>query len=557
MNEKLESQKNFRKWQQEALDRYFELTPPEFLIEATPGAGKTKVAAEIAARLVAAQIVDRIVVVVPTMHLRRQTALAFAEQADIQLDYTYQNGNSFPGEPFKGIVVTYSAVDSMPEFHRVQTSRKKSLIILDEIHHASDVKSWGASLRMAFENSKHRLLLSGTPFRSDNKAIPFVRYVDGRGQPDYSYGYADALKNQVVRSVYFRRFDGQMRWNIGEDELTKTFEDQLDEQGESQRLRTALLADGGLMTLALERAVKDLNQLRLDDPDAGGLVIAMDQSHARDLKAQLESLGIYAELAITDEPDAAQTIKRFTRNHAPWLVSVRMVSEGVDIPRLRILIYATNVVTELYFRQAVGRIVRVEEKHDYQDSFLYLPDDQRLQRFARQIDQEREAALDEQELNRRKEGERQERCLDQPVFVPLSSTGIDKGSIASDQMFTPEELDHAERVKLMDRNTARASNEFAATLFRNWGKAPVRPLEPAEPKARLLSDELGSLRRRNHTAVARIVYKHGLEFEKVNQSLNDRVGIRNIRECAKKETLEQRLRLANQWLIQGSNGDYA
>ena len=90
-------------------------------------------------------------------------------------------------------------------------------MILDEIHHAGDARSWGEAVREAFEPATRRLALAGTPFRSDANPIPFVRYeaeADGsrRSAADSSYGYAGALADGVVRPVLFLAYAGQTRW---------------------------------------------------------------------------------------------------------------------------------------------------------------------------------------------------------------------------------------------------------------------------------------------------------------------------------------------------------
>ena len=79
-------------------------------------------------------------------------------------------------------------------------------MILDEVHHGGDALSWGEAIRDAFEPATRRLSLTGTPFRSDAHPIPFVTYAPGhdgvpRSVADYTYGYAHALADHVVRPV--------------------------------------------------------------------------------------------------------------------------------------------------------------------------------------------------------------------------------------------------------------------------------------------------------------------------------------------------------------------
>src|ERR671929_1738046 len=92
---------------------------------------------------------------------------------------------AFPGRAswdFVGIALTYAGVARNPLALRIRTEGFKTLVILDEVHHAGDALSWGEAVREAFEPAARRLMLTGTPFRSDTNPIPFVRYEpDGAG----------------------------------------------------------------------------------------------------------------------------------------------------------------------------------------------------------------------------------------------------------------------------------------------------------------------------------------------------------------------------------------
>ena len=179
-----------------------------------PGAGKTTFALSVAAELLGRRIVDRITVVAPTEHLKLQWAEA-AARAGIPIDPTYSAGKGKTSQDFVGIAVTYAGVAVNPLAMRIRTERFKTLVILDEVHHAGDALSWGEGVREAFEPAARRLALTGTPFRSDINPIPFVTYAPGadgvpRSVADYTYGYAHALADHVVRPVLFMAYSGEM-----------------------------------------------------------------------------------------------------------------------------------------------------------------------------------------------------------------------------------------------------------------------------------------------------------------------------------------------------------
>ena len=378
-----------RKWQKNALDVFAAREGDDFLAVATPGAGKTTFALTAARQDLAANPGRSLVVVAPTQHLKGQWAAA-AERFGLHLDPAWIAGEPLPAE-VHGIVTTYQQVaQSALEVRKIASG---AFVVLDEVHHAGDERAWGDGVRSAFEVGAVRLCLSGTPFRSDSLAIPFVYYdAGGEAEPDVEYGYGPALADRgVVRPVHFPRLGGEMEW-IGPDGSVQSasFDDALDLRLASQRLRTALDASGEWMPDALTRAHAQLAEVRQTHPDAGGLVIAMDRDHARGIaKLIRDRLGVKAVVVTSDDPTASKRISDFASGRDPWLVAVRMVSEGVDIPRLRVGVFATTTTTELFFRQAVGRIVRWVPGHDRQPSYMFMPDDPRLRAHAVSIAEER------------------------------------------------------------------------------------------------------------------------------------------------------------------------
>jgi superfamily II DNA or RNA helicase len=381
-----------RPWQKRALDRFTTSTSPDFLAVATPGAGKTTFALTAAMGDLAAHPGRRLVVVAPTAHLKIQWADA-AARFGLQLEPVWVSGTPLPAD-MHGVVVTYQQVAANPAALRGPVSG--SFVILDEIHHAGDDRAWGDAVRQAFEPAARRLALSGTPFRSDTRAIPFVRYRLDEAESDFDYGYGDALRDRrVVRPVYFPRINGFMEWMAPDGAmLSASFDDALDAARSSQRLRTALSLEGEWLPAVLHQAHLQLMDLRRDQPDAGGLVIATDRDHAQGIAALLtERFRTRATVVTSDDPTASARIARFAAGTEPWIVAVRMVSEGVDIPRLRIGVYATTTTTELFFRQAVGRLVRWTGAVAKEAAYLFIPDDPRLRTWAHQLADQRRHSL--------------------------------------------------------------------------------------------------------------------------------------------------------------------
>jgi superfamily II DNA or RNA helicase len=411
--------------------------PKDFLAVATPGAGKTTFALEIAAALLASRHVQAVTVVAPTEHLKQQWADA-AARLGVRLDPRFTNAQGTTGEAFDGVVVTYAQVAAHPMLHRARTQNRKSLVVLDEIHHAGDAMSWGSAVREAFEPAAHRLALTGTPFRSDVNAIPFVRYEpDGEGlsrsSSDHSYGYADALRDGVVRPVLFLAYSGEMRWRTrAGDEVAARLGEDVGPDATAQALRTALDPKGEWIGSVLAAADRRLDEVRRTVPDAGGLVIATDHEHARAYARLLGRVcGEKVPTVLSDDPKASRVIEKFATSPGRWLVAVRMVSEGVDIPRLAVGVYATTTTTPLFFAQAVGRFVRARRRGE--TASIFLPSVPTLLQHASLMEEERDHVLGrvvhdetdlfaaERELMARAEAEQSEAGLSDGTFEALES----------------------------------------------------------------------------------------------------------------------------------------
>jgi superfamily II DNA or RNA helicase len=382
-----------RPWQSEALDSLALKESIDFLAVATPGAGKTSFALTAAVQNLAEHPGRRLIVVAPTQHLKHQWADAAVRFGlHLEPEWSARDG-SLPAD-MHGIVTTYQQVSTSSAMLAPLASG--AFVIFDEIHHAADDRSWGSSVQEAFAQAAQRLSLSGTPFRSDTSAIPFVDYHLDEARADYEYGYGEALAaGGVVRPVYFPRINGFMEWvSPAGDVVAATFDDELPRELANQRLRTALSLDGEWLPTVLEQAHERLKELRKSHPEAAGLIIATDQAHAQQI-AQLMSRkhGVTAVVAVSDDPDASDKIAAFALSDQPWIVAVRMVSEGVDIPRLRIAVFATMTTTELFFRQAVGRIVRWTKGIPRQKAYFFLPDDVRLRHFAANLAEQRRHSL--------------------------------------------------------------------------------------------------------------------------------------------------------------------
>jgi superfamily II DNA or RNA helicase len=512
---------SLRGWQRHALERLNEWRAGPFLISAAPGAGKTRPALEHARQLLARREIRRVVVLCPTTPLTRQWAAA-AAALGVQL----QPDASGPSPPrdFHGVAVTYARVASDPDGWAAKAAAD-TLVVVDEAHHLGEDLAWGTGFLRAFAASPRWLLLSGTPFRSDSTPIPGVRYdEDGLVVPDVSYTYAEAVTDGVCRPVAFVTFDGSLSWRSGEDVIESSFETVLSAREASRRYRTAIsteLPDG--LPRILREADAKLRTLRAEGHrDAGALAVAADAAHARQVAKLLrEVTGRSPLVVLHTEAAAARKLADFRGSRDPWIVAVNMVSEGVDIPRLRVGVYATAAKTPLIFRQVVGRFVRTIPGRHLEPSWLYLPAEQTLRAHAATIETELRHALhrdepagDLDELETRRASEPSPAA----DFVPLSA-------------------------------------EFAAqmTLFGGPQRELPQPQQaPApEPAPVAAFERREALRQERSRLVAELHRRDGRSHREINAWVNRSVGLERV-ENASIRQLERSIKALMQELLRAS-----
>ncbi len=517
-----------RAWQYDAFAVWSAQRPPDSLIVATPGAGKTRFAARVVHAAFQARDVERAIVVVPREHLKAQVARALA-QSGIQLDHTFSNTTRTLARDMHGAVVTYQQVASAPRLFR-DFIRTPTIVVLDEIHHAGEDATWGQALRDAFGSAHYRLALSGTPFRSDGSPIPFVRYEGGLSVADFSYDYAAALQDGVCRALVFPLQGGDAEWISRDGQVMHaSFDTALERRHESERLRTAL-AQPAWVGDVLEKAHLRLLSMRMSGhPDAGALVAAMNQDHARFIAGLVQRrLGVRPEIVTSDMDGASRRIGAFAASRDPWIVAVHMISEGVDIPRLRVGVFASNVVTEMYFRQFCGRFVRTtSDRHD-REAYVYVPDDHRIRRLAAQITVDVRSALrlrkdDDDPAVLIGAAQRAERASDEGAYTSINAVATESQTLDFGPLFNPAMM-------------------FEEPL------APSRAIATAAPApdAPTRSERKDRLRRDLQRLVSRVSTTFGVDHKWVHATLNQRCG-GNVATATVPE-LESRRRVATGWL---------
>jgi superfamily II DNA or RNA helicase len=511
-----------RGWQVRALSALavWERDPRRpFLISAAPGAGKTRPALEFARSQLVAGRATTIVVACPTAPLTRQWARA----ADrLGLDLAPDHDSPRPPAGFHGVAVTYARIARAPK-RWAKALTRNTIVITDEAHHLGEDLTWGNAFATAFAASDRRLLLSGTPFRSDATPIPGVSYdADGVAEPDIAFTFAEAVRDGVCRPIRFVAYDGTLSWRSGDDVIEAGFDTVLSTREASRRYRTAISTElpEGLPRI-LREADARLRTIRQDGHrDAAGLVVAADSEHARQIAKLLhEATGKRPVVVLHDEQRSATRLAAFTRSTDPWIVAVNMVSEGVDIPRLRVGVYATAAKTAMIFRQIVGRFVRVIPERPTEASWLYVPADPILHNHAATIERELSAPLrrrgetDPTDLDDERAERLQTERSPTPEFVPLSAEVVSQMTLfgGAEPLLAPP--------------PALATRWQTATADAEPPDAPAQ--EPATPAF----ERRARLREERHRLVSEVRRRDGSSHREINQWLNRKVGVASVEQA--------------------------
>jgi superfamily II DNA or RNA helicase len=358
-----------------------------FFCLATPAAGKTMMAATLAKRLKNEGLIDFVICFSPSITVANSIEATFSKILQARFDgvigaigksYTYQ-----------------SMLHLKKEFWDI-LSNHKVLVIFDEIHHCAgdsenNVNAWGEPILSYIKNqAAYTLALSGTPWRSDTLPITLSEYSDinKKIQCDYVYGLSRAIQDKVCRNPNIVLIDNENIVVTKKKEEQQKFTSFIDLFNKNVISYSELVQNTTALKYILNRAIKKLRTIRGVNSNAGGLIVASSVSHANYIhKLMIEHFNQDAIVVTHKQVNATNMINSYRNNQQAWIISVGMISEGTDIPRLQVCCHLSRVKTELYFRQVLGRILRITRTSNEQ-AWLYTFSEPSLSDYAYRLNKE-------------------------------------------------------------------------------------------------------------------------------------------------------------------------
>lgn len=359
---------DMRIWQQAsvnaALERY--QRSAHFFCQATPGAGKTRMAAEVAHRLLRAELIDLVLCFAPSCQVVEGLERTFAKVL----------GRRFDGRLGSvGLALTYQAMEHRSAEFWQLVKDYRVLAVFDEIHHCAGhdpllSNAWGQIILQRLQDqATFTLALSGTPWRSDERAIALARYSNPEGRLicDFRYGLREAVADKVCRVPRIVVLDNnavKLTEMVDSAPIVTVYPSIAQLLNESPVTFEDLLTHQNMVEKVIDLGRERLDEVRRTIPDAGGLAVATNIRHANQIAGVLRSRGESCLVVTTHTPGAQQIISSFRSGVGKWIVAVGMISEGTDIPRLQVCCYLSRIRTELHYRQVLGRVLRRTGEND-------------------------------------------------------------------------------------------------------------------------------------------------------------------------------------------------
>lgn len=384
-----------RKWQKEAQTKclaQFAVGKRVWVQETVTGGGKTFFAEDTATQMYRDKIIDLVIVVVPSIGVLAGWLNAFKGTLNATAGPNYQSDTQVWVTTYAGYKAICNALASR--------TTVGYLLIVDEYHHAEREAQWGQAVETLGRGAKHILMLSGTPWRTQGTIalLEKERNVEGKPyysengtiEPDHHYRYGVDLRETTTRAtvpVYFEfepaeaidKDTGEIyRLPLDTDDWWQLADERCKEPlgkyvaiTNKKTPRNSLLDGKAMHRGLIAKGLKSLEKSRREIQEACGVADVSIMHVACSCVADARSVEDYivtvfpwvrAETIVSEDASSAKRIEEIQRacrqashDRPDVIISVGMISEGVDIPAIKVTVYFNKILTLLYLIQLIGR----------------------------------------------------------------------------------------------------------------------------------------------------------------------------------------------------------
>lgn len=560
-----------RKWQSDATKlctNTFSKQEKLFLAHVTPGGGKTILGLAVYDSMRQRAGVSHLLVLVPSTTLVHQWQDEAHSLYDVELKPGMLYKDSADFSEYQGVIMTYQGMNENAENLRIFCSVNRVLIVADELHHVADGQKWAESFRKPAEQAQHILGLTGTPWATEGREIPYVNYDEnGYAKADFTYSKEAAIKDRVCRVTQFRKTEAlDLIFRDGDSGEEVSRYDSLQGAVDDEYPKALLKAMSSLKHFnnVFMQADEEVTHLRdAGIVDAAGLLVAPNIAIAHAFQDNLFALTGETYPIVHSKMDKPHNdIKKFRNSRDRWLISVAMVTEGVDIKRLQVVAYFGTIMTELFLRQLIGRAERVRNPEDHMDlsCHFFYTDLKELNDLVDKFEQENQMGLELRKQNSEERKDRSKTPFQEDTDFLDEVRSVCDGLIAKGFKYDPDVV--AEALRRVRAEPVILGDiplfMLCKTILAERNTVTVKPT-PVSPYDAPLSEKKSRLRTLISKEISRKIYAlfNGKPpagaMKKAHNNINKRAGITTTNDSVSLEQFERKMEVvsttgANSWL---------
>lgn len=354
--------------------------------DVAPGGGKT-VMALVAVNSLVGEFVDYAIIVAPRTNLKNQFERDSLDDLVFEgniIRAAENTNNLLRGT--QGYITTIQAIVANQELHYRENIGNRYLLIVDEYQHIIEGSEWCNALKPLIDGATVFIPMSGT-FDIDDGFLYKIPYIDGEiDKTDtkeiewITYSRKNALEDGAILPIQFSMFNVSGSYEK-DGEITEFSEIGYDKAA----LISAIESDAAKMII--DKAVDHWSRYRKEiGAYAQGITVDATIKAARETLEYILSLGLNAEIAVSEDASSDDVIARFCDGKVDWLCSVGKVYEGLSAVRCTHLVSLTHIRSKNWIAQMIARVQR--NFGNKKKGYVFCPNDGYMREIVNEIQNE-------------------------------------------------------------------------------------------------------------------------------------------------------------------------